>query len=784
MGTFFWALEYGKVLFAYVLLMYVWPSVVFRKYLRGKGKVIRFSFCATVPIVVANTVVLGLGLLHILNAWTIRAFFYGTFLWGAFPRTRISEEQQEHVRRLLDGSEGIKLFLLYGWESIYGSLRRELKRFWQKVRPNVWEYGILGVIVLYGVVYFSYGALHIQSYGFGDDYTHHSWIYGLMQGVAFSGNIYPEGMHCFIYSMTALFGVQIYSCLLFVQGIHVSALLVSIYCFLKELFRFRYTAIFVLAVILTVKLPSMQLVYAVSRLQWTLPMEFGLHTMFICALFLVRYLKSAQRPAKEGCAADERTWTKRISKIKEISKIKGIFQLWTLDLFIFSMALAASLAIHTYDTMMAFFLCLPISLCMVFKIFRDGHFKGLVAAVLCGTLIAVAPMLFARASGIPFQGSIGWAIGVMKGEISGDGSVIDEVEQPSQPQQETGPAVTRAVNKIAWILKTIYKVEYIKLYQSPLGDWIAGLVLLGGMLWAVFRSAVFILGRSRKAVVSMGPINRFDSYPPLILAASIFFVLFGAEELHLPELVEEIRVCLTAHVLNIAAAAIPIDMVLSGLARLGGKTWKNLLSIASAASVAVFYAAAMRFGFLHSYPYWELGRYTSVANVTERIKMDFSKDEFTVVSCTDEYYQIIDYGYHEELVSFLRNSNGTSYVLPTKYILIYVEKHPLSYAQRYFFTGPEWLGREPDELFFGDKEIISDSVSEEMERADLPELSNEWDYYKVFDNRIAVESKAFFWCQNFMQRYENEMSVYYEDDDIVCYLIEQNPYRLYQLVKE
>ena len=39
MNTAYWAGEFVKVLLAYVVLMYVWPSVLFRKHLKGKSRI-------------------------------------------------------------------------------------------------------------------------------------------------------------------------------------------------------------------------------------------------------------------------------------------------------------------------------------------------------------------------------------------------------------------------------------------------------------------------------------------------------------------------------------------------------------------------------------------------------------------------------------------------------------------------------------------------------------------------------------------------------------------------
>ena len=40
-------------------------------------------------------------------------------------------------------------------------------------------------------------------------------------------------------------------------------------------------------------------------------------------------------------------------------------------------------------------------------------------------------------------------------------------------------------------------------------------------------------------------------------------------------------------------------------------------------------------------------------------------------------------------------------------------------------------------------------------------------------------SRMYYWAQEFQRLYPNEMEVYLETDQFVCYRIEQNPYRLY-----
>lgn len=815
METVFWLSEYGKVLFAYVMLMFVWPSVVFRGYLRDKSRTIRFAFCVTVQIVIVNTVVLCFGLLHILNAWTIRAFFYGIFLWSVLRKVRIDEEKQEDVRRLLLGTQGIRLFLLRVRTALRDGAERGIKRFWKSVRAHALEYLLLGTVVIYGMVYFTYGAFQDYSYGFGDMYLHHSWIYFLTEGQIFPDGIYPEAMHCFLYTMHTLFGARIYSCLLFVAGIHTFVFLLSVYCLLKEIFHWRYTAVFVLTMFLTVDVVCVDEIFSMSRLQWTLPQEFGLYTQFLCALFLVRYLKTPLR-------------TVEVERGKK-KKIKKKRRAWNAELLLFMFSLAASFEIHTYATVMAFFLCLSFALCAFWKIFRPGYFRGLAAAVVCGALIAVMPMGIAFATGIPFQGSINWAVNIINGtdtkegrtqqaegiqgggqpaggaegtgltgnggEPSVEGGTGSAAAPPGQPAGGSAALEKSFGEKLSDIFirlpdlarekwQKLYEYGYVTLYRTQRAQWIVGLTLLAAALFLIYRIISIILCLTcKKSGYGRQQAACFDGYPPMILASLLFMILYAAPFLGLPELVAGSRLCSTEQMLLLTVIAMPVDMVFSLFALIRRH---GFLHVVSVFCVGGIYAACMYFGVFHGYLYYELTRYNSVVMVTDDITKKFPKDSYTIVSCTDEIYQVIQYGYHEELLEFLQSTGEINYTLPTPYIFIYVEKRPIQYAQSHFFTGPDWLAWEKYTDYYHDyfsegDSINASEISKEKANEAIMMFYMSSQSYSNLESRTILQSKMYRWCQRFWQRYENEMCVYYEDDDFVCYLIEQNPYNLFRL---
>ena len=71
MELFYWILEYVKVNIAYMLLMFVWPSIIFHRFLKGRSYTFRFMFCSVISIVLLNTSVILLGLVHLLNVYDL-----------------------------------------------------------------------------------------------------------------------------------------------------------------------------------------------------------------------------------------------------------------------------------------------------------------------------------------------------------------------------------------------------------------------------------------------------------------------------------------------------------------------------------------------------------------------------------------------------------------------------------------------------------------------------------------------------------------------------------------
>ncbi len=794
----YWVFEYGKVLIAYIALMYIWPMVVFRRYLAPKSRTYKFAFCTTVQVILINTVVLLLGLVHILNRWTMILFFYGGILVSLLWKRKFTGEGIQRVRQVLVGTRGVKLFLLQAISSMRHALRRGVKNLWRSSKGKRLEYLLLGVVVLFGMIYFSYGAFVDHSYGFGDMYTHHAWIYGLLEGKIFSAGIYPEAMHCFIYAMHQLFGIRVYSCMLFVAGVHVSTLLIAIYCFLKEVLKSRYTSLLIIASFLVLDLMCIDEVFSMARLQWTLPQEFALYTQFLCALYLVRYLRADRNPRKES---GKRKWV-----------------VWDENLFLFMMALAASFAIHFYVTIMAFFLCASFAVFLLHRIFRKGNFRSLVAAVFAGIFIAAAPMGLAYATGIPFQGSIDWALNVISGEDTKEGrtqqaEAILNTEQgetvlPSATETKdsntslngqssdahaNGTEITQKTIPLTERLKRLaikvwdvtekkseglYSYGYATLYGEERADWILRFTALAAGIGVVCCLIALLIHRKIKIF--------FEGYLGLTLASIAFMILYAAPFLGLPELIAGARVCSTGQLLILAMMFVPVDLFLY---LIGLTVIRVVLPMVSIVLTGAIYVGANYFDVYHGFLYNELTRYNSVVDVTNNIIKNFPQYSYTIVSPTDELYQVIEYGRHEEIYNFVKVIQSNAYSLPSEYIFLYVEKKPIQYAQSHFYTGPEWLAKEKYTqyytMYFSEGNQLNQStISDDYAGQDFMFFLKESQNYSDLASRTILESKLNRWCKQFEHNFPNDINTYYEDDDFVCYVIRQNTSRLFNLEEE
>ena len=830
MDKLYWGVEYARVLISLVFILYLWPSVVFKKHLKKKtSRTYKFVFCTVVQQIVINTTVLGLGLIGLLKPWIFNILFYGAFLFFLFKDVKIEKTILKKAKYLVSGTYGPKSL----FSDFFGFVKRNLSKaknsFLEYMKGHWFEYGILLILVIFGCIYFSMNALQEHSYGFGDLYTHHSWIYNLSQGEIFSGGIYPASLHCLITVEHFSMGLTIYNALLFTGPIFTAVILVSLYLLFRELFRWKWTPMILVTMILTIDVGCMLSATSFARWQWTMPQEYGYPAMFLCLAYVIRFFKNGLTYKR----------TKKPMFLKDD------------DLFLFTFCLAASIAAHFYSVMMAFMLCVPAAIILI-KRFFSKKFLGFLISCFAGVMIAMTPMIGALVEGYPFQGSIRWALSLFLSEEQYDALYGDvayqkhknELENWERQQEEASKIEkeleekyqkyqdmdfdseeTSEVDKISCLpesnlnlgtvaafmpangllkflaeteiveaaqktedilskkLQTIYKSTYKAMNGEARANVIVAMsfVVLG--LWLIIRLVLFVIWLFKRDFKLKGHI--FDGYVVVVLASFIFTVSYAPKALGLPELIEQYRVGANAQIMCLAVLVVPIDIL--GFFVFDRFKKQICMAVAAVLVIGVYFGAKLT-GNFHGYLMIELTRYNSAVTVSTSIFKKFGKEanNFTLISSTDELYPVLGYGYHEELITFINKSEYVSYTIPTEYLFIMIEKNPISRAQGHLANGPEWIAENKYQRFYGKTcsvypDINHNTISEDYANIYFGRFPESSTVYNSRWQRTLLNSKAYVWCQKFNAMYPNELHTYYEDDDIIVYYLQQNPRNLYEL---
>ena len=150
---------------------------------------------------------------------------------------------------------------------------------------------------------------------------------------------------------------------------------------------------------------------------------------------------------------------------------------------------------------------------------------------------------------------------------------------------------------------------------------------------------------------------------------------------------------------------------------------------------------------------------------------NYDKYSWTIVSPVNETSIVYNQGYHYEIVDMLKQlehyREGMELYIPTEYVFFYIEKMPIElYGYAFDVTDPILCQRE--------------SISKE---AAIAEYSGTYKtpekYYQK--ERLKVMSRMYYWAQKYLEYFPDEMTVYYEDEEIVVYRLKQNTYALNNL---
>ena len=346
-----------------------------------------------------------------------------------------------------------------------------------------------------------------------------------------------------------------------------------------------------------------------------------------------------------------------------------------------------------------------------------------------------------------------WAVSMMESGSKSDDSEKAAQEQTSvqeeksEDQQEQGPGLIEKTGKSFR--------NTVKQYT----DFWGYVVYICAGISVVFGAVVlFFTSKKKQGRVALG----------LGLHMLFFnFVFMNAGLFGLPSLIASDRA--VNYLIYLGATVIGVPF---------GLFWclfeEKIKPVRWVASVAIVVATAMVIVF-GGYTYTSSAvfrlSYSAVTENYYKIKATHRKDTWTIVSTVDELSLTRNKGWHYELWEFIfrmEQYDSTRVIqIPTEYVYFVIEKRPLKYAE------PTYLGQSLTLYPRISKEAANQLLSEQTIRT-----RKKSDYYGIYENRHAIMSKAYFWAEKYMSYFPDQMSIYYEDMDIVIYEIKQNMYAL------
>ncbi len=802
--TMLTVLQTVKVFLAYTFITIALPTLALGPLVRQR----RFAERLLFYFITGNFYVINLVLL--LETLHISCFF--TLLVGTVVPTFLAWKRLRRVDVIgwfrVTGTWYRRLLLGYmGWKNARLRLRQGLGRTVKKyalllveeIRRHFLEWLLLFALV--GVTVYVFGTQIVTYYGYtaSDISVHNYWINALDDNDLFVAGVYPFGFHCMVYYLHKLFFTDTYVILRvfgLVQTIYIFLMLAA---FLRLITKTRYIG---LASVTGMLLFGAFRTATYERYVSALPQEFGMLFILPGIYFLMQFF--AERRAE--LSEEKKPRTSRYC------------------LVVFGMSFSLTLAAHFYDTMIAGVFCIGVAIGFLFLLFKKKYFWNIMAAGLLSIVVAVLPMGIAVATGTELQGSLNWGMKVINGTLDEEEDAAEDTEDlenteaadgtessentdgleasedvlltdgeealssdgdtaegdtglvaaetaternavPSDTDSGEGDAgeslLIRAKNLVVRIadragtllvqvytcLKTEMRASILEEDYAWLADWIIGCVgvqmLLGFLM--------LLMGHRQygSVIVSM--------------AASLvgLMLLFVMPSLGLPELMQPARsVIYLTYALPIAAA-LSGDCVCFLISR--------ILHLPISRQVLSFALSGTMFFGIVQYadlrepaskdPLEPNGSIICLTNILE----DEEDNTWTIISANDERLMIADRGYHYELSTFLYSMEyATEYTfvrIPTSKVYIFIEKVPIDYYETYEGSGQ--------------------SVSEEGASHALPYGSGLTVYYT--ENRWIMMSRIYYWAETVEQIYPNDMKIYYEDEQFICYCLTQDLYSLFNL---
>lgn len=603
------------------------------------------------------------------------------------------------------------------------------------------------------------GILNNWGYGASDVPVHNYWINGLVENKLYIAGIYPMGMHCMLYYLATVLNIPVYVTLRLFWLVQYSMIVFMLLLFLKGFCKTRFLPH--LGVIGFVGLKYFVGI-SYSRFGATLPQEFGMLYILPAIYFLLEYFKTRKAELENG-----------ENKIRCCSS-------W--NLLGFAMSFSLTLSSHFYDSIIAGIICVGIAIGYSAWIWRKGYLFRIIVSGVLGVLMALLPMAVAFLTGKELQGSMYWAMSII--------GLKDYTVLVFRIICLIVVAITLA--GILFLVRGMKRKTISFTENRPIRTDAKAILILFGVLGLLLLAATLFVGWNYKETILWGyeqhviglPNTKWLLYGAVIVLiigiiqrylgqkmnGAIILSMFIAElllglilvsgNIGWPMLMEPYRVCIYAAYLIPVIVIVTVDGIVNLLCFNHFLRFQRVIAF-GIATVLLGYSTKLD---LLKAPFGggQLEMNEAIFCTTNILKDNKGKNNmWTIISANDELRMVELYGRHTETLTFLQEmefwNQNKEVVIPTERVYFYIEKKPLNYAGGYNGEIPE--------------------ISEKQAKKALSQGA-EMDAYSG-KNRSVTMSRMYYWAQEFQKLYPNEFKVYFEDENFVCYYIEQNVYRLY-----
>lgn len=765
------------VFIAYFFVTVALPALVFGPLFANRRLCERFMiYCVIGNFFVINLVQI-LQLMKISNRFTLTAF---TILAAAegYCRVRgkslawVASSGLDYLQRLAGGQVGLKTALYRGGKSLRKFLVSKLKKWFFLIIRNLPDVCLLIAFSVFFIWIYGLDVLKTFGYGTYDMPVHTEWVnqMGINNNI-FSNGVYPFGMHCMIYYIVKVFGIDIYLVMRVFSVTETYVVIIMMLCLLKYCCKTRYMPYLGLVIYNVASYFSM---YTYHRFYWTLPQEFGMIFIYPSIYFGFAFFKERR---------EKRPY------------------FWCLAGFALSFSL--TLTVHFYGTIVAGLLCVGMAVGYAAQFIKWDYFWRVVLTCIISVMIAVLPMATAFFMGTPLQGSLGWAMGVITGGSSnGDDEeeettpAEDETEGETQSGEseegETQPGESETEGEThsgkgdeegethsgegkeeekGEGTEQLSIVERIKVKCSEIWKKISYFMCnfvfadLGiEIVIAYFGVVVFIM-----LVGTLLQLLKHPDYGGILISFGMFvavltILLISPELDKVPTLMDINRSRIYLAYTMPLPVVMAMDFIVAALFYpLRNTRVRFLCHFVSLVCVIGYTGHLVETNQIRQ-PLEQGSQQTNeaITCLTNIIREEDEDFHWTIVSASDERNFARDHGYHFEIIDLLRRmeyAGGHAIMtIPTETVYFFVEKMPLCPAVWY--------------------DNGSGHITEEDAKKMLPRGASMNDVYDG-EARWIVMARMYYWAQEFMRLYPNEMTVFMENDTFVCYRVTQNPYNLY-----